>query len=92
MEIEKQKQKQLELLEKIAQQKLRLETDCFRVQLEEAKRKNTQQTGVGCGKSHLYIDHRGIKKICIILAPGKLKCLSNSYLVIFFFLTMYKYK
>uniref|UniRef100_A0A671FZY1 Centrosomal protein 295 n=1 Tax=Rhinolophus ferrumequinum TaxID=59479 RepID=A0A671FZY1_RHIFE len=47
MEIEEQKQKQLELLEKIAQQKLRLETDCFRVQLEEAKRKNTQQTGVG---------------------------------------------
>ncbi|XP_019593071.2 centrosomal protein of 295 kDa isoform X1 [Rhinolophus sinicus] len=47
MEIEEQKQKQLELLEQIAQQKLRLETDCFRVQLEEAKRKNTQQTGVG---------------------------------------------
>ncbi|XP_019487733.1 PREDICTED: centrosomal protein of 295 kDa isoform X2 [Hipposideros armiger] len=47
MEIEEQKQKQLELLEQIAQQKLRLETDCFRAQLEEAKRQNTQQTGVG---------------------------------------------
>ncbi|KAM5223931.1 centrosomal protein of 295 kDa isoform 1-T1 [Hipposideros larvatus] len=47
MEIEEQKQKQLELLEQIAQQKLRLETDCFRAQLEEAKRQNTQQTGLG---------------------------------------------
>ncbi|XP_043435874.1 LOW QUALITY PROTEIN: centrosomal protein of 295 kDa [Prionailurus bengalensis] len=47
MEIEEQKQKQLELLEQIEQQKLRLETDCFRAQLEEEKRKRTQQTGVG---------------------------------------------
>lgn len=47
MEIEEQKQKQLELLEKIEQQKLRLETDCFRAQLEEEKRKKTQQPGVG---------------------------------------------
>ncbi|ELV13532.1 hypothetical protein TREES_T100004622 [Tupaia chinensis] len=42
MEIEEQKQKQLELLEQIEQQKLRLETHCFRAQLEE-KRKTTQQ-------------------------------------------------
>ncbi|XP_008579973.1 PREDICTED: centrosomal protein KIAA1731 homolog isoform X1 [Galeopterus variegatus] len=47
MEIEEQKQKQWELLEQIEQQKLRLETDCFRAQLEEEKRKKTQQTGVG---------------------------------------------
>ncbi|KAB1272041.1 Centrosomal protein of 295 kDa [Camelus dromedarius] len=47
MEIEEQKQKQLELLEQIEQQKLRLETDCFRAQLEEEKRKKTLQTGVG---------------------------------------------
>ncbi|KAM7084612.1 centrosomal protein of 295 kDa isoform 2-T2 [Molossus nigricans] len=47
MEIEEQKQKQLELLEQIEQQKLRLETDCFRAQLEEEKRKKTQQTEVG---------------------------------------------
>ncbi|XP_033061445.1 centrosomal protein of 295 kDa isoform X12 [Trachypithecus francoisi] len=47
MEIEEQKQKQLELLEQIEQQKLRLETDCFRAQLEEEKRKKTQLTGVG---------------------------------------------
>nr|XP_025749828.1 centrosomal protein of 295 kDa isoform X1 [Callorhinus ursinus] len=47
MEIEEQKQKQLELLEQIEQQKLRLETDCFKAQLEEEKRKRTQQTGVG---------------------------------------------
>ncbi|XP_065384922.1 centrosomal protein of 295 kDa isoform X1 [Macaca fascicularis] len=46
MEIEEQKQKQLELLEQIEQQKLRLETDCFRAQLEEEKKK-TQPTGVG---------------------------------------------
>ncbi|XP_070221222.1 centrosomal protein of 295 kDa isoform X4 [Bos mutus] len=46
MEIEEQKQKQLELLEQIEQQKLRLETDCFRAQLEEEKRKKTQQIGV----------------------------------------------
>ncbi|KAM8816807.1 centrosomal protein of 295 kDa [Rhynchonycteris naso] len=44
MEIEEQKQKQLELLEQIEQQKLRLETDCFRAQLEEERRKT--QTGV----------------------------------------------
>lgn len=48
MEIEEQKQKQLELLEQIEQQKLRLEIDCFRAQLEEEKRKKTQQTEVGC--------------------------------------------
>ncbi|XP_053526335.1 centrosomal protein of 295 kDa isoform X5 [Artibeus jamaicensis] len=47
MEIEEQKQKQLELLEQIEQQKLRLEADCFRAQLEEEKRRKTQQTGVG---------------------------------------------
>ncbi|XP_071068398.1 centrosomal protein of 295 kDa isoform X2 [Dasypus novemcinctus] len=47
MEIEEQKQKQLELLEQIEQQKLRLETDCFRAHLEEEKRKNTQQPQVG---------------------------------------------
>ena len=47
MEIEEQKQKQLELLEQIEQQKLRLEADCFRAQLEEERRK-TQQAGVGC--------------------------------------------
>nr|XP_055212046.1 centrosomal protein of 295 kDa isoform X4 [Gorilla gorilla gorilla] len=47
METEEQKQKQLELLEQIEQQKLRLETDCFRAQLEEEKRKKTQPTGVG---------------------------------------------
>nr|XP_045227108.1 centrosomal protein of 295 kDa isoform X11 [Macaca fascicularis] len=55
MEIEEQKQKQLELLEQIEQQKLRLETDCFRAQLEEEKKK-TQPTGVGCRKSHHYIN------------------------------------
>ncbi|XP_077903002.1 centrosomal protein of 295 kDa isoform X9 [Ictidomys tridecemlineatus] len=47
MEIEEQKQKQLELLEQIEQQKLRLETDCFRAQLEEEKRKKAQHSGVG---------------------------------------------
>ncbi|KAM9658217.1 centrosomal protein of 295 kDa isoform 4-T4 [Trichechus inunguis] len=47
MEIEEQKQKQLELLEQIEQQKLRLETDCFKTQLEEEKRKSIQQTEVG---------------------------------------------
>ncbi|KAL1781775.1 centrosomal protein of 295 kDa isoform X2 [Sigmodon hispidus] len=47
MEIEEQKQKQLELLEQIEQQKLRLETDCFRAQLEEEeKRKKAQQPEV----------------------------------------------
>ncbi|XP_052608740.1 centrosomal protein of 295 kDa isoform X7 [Peromyscus californicus insignis] len=47
MEIEEQKQKQLELLEQIEQQKLRLETDCFRAQLEEEeKRKKTRQPEV----------------------------------------------
>ncbi|XP_058518291.1 centrosomal protein of 295 kDa [Ochotona princeps] len=47
MEIEEQKQKQLELLEQIEQQKLRLEIDCFRAQLEEEKRKKSQQTQDG---------------------------------------------
>ncbi|XP_006871284.1 PREDICTED: centrosomal protein KIAA1731 homolog [Chrysochloris asiatica] len=47
MEIEEQKQRQLDLLEQIEQQKLRLETDCFKAQLEEANRKKTQQIGVG---------------------------------------------
>lgn len=42
MEIEEQKQKQLELLEQIEQQKLRLETDCFRAQMEEQKEKADQ--------------------------------------------------
>ncbi|XP_012512692.1 PREDICTED: centrosomal protein of 295 kDa [Propithecus coquereli] len=51
MEIEEQKQKQLELLEQIEQQKLRLETDCFRAQLEEEKRKKTEQTGVGAASA-----------------------------------------
>ncbi|XP_051012730.1 centrosomal protein of 295 kDa [Acomys russatus] len=47
MEIEEQKQKQLELLEQIEQQKLRLETDCFRAQLEEEeKQKKTHQLEV----------------------------------------------
>ncbi|XP_075822887.1 centrosomal protein of 295 kDa isoform X1 [Microtus pennsylvanicus] len=47
MEIEEQKQKQLELLEQIEQQKLRLETDCFRAQLEEEEnRKKIQQPEV----------------------------------------------
>ncbi|XP_057624646.1 centrosomal protein of 295 kDa isoform X8 [Chionomys nivalis] len=46
MEIEEQKQKQLELLEQIEQQKLRLETDCFRAQLEEENRKKIQQPEV----------------------------------------------
>ncbi|XP_023367253.1 centrosomal protein of 295 kDa isoform X2 [Otolemur garnettii] len=46
MEIEEQKQKQLELLEQIEEQKLRLETGCFRAHLEEEKRKTTQPTRV----------------------------------------------
>ncbi|XP_036049868.1 centrosomal protein of 295 kDa isoform X3 [Onychomys torridus] len=46
MEIEEQKQKQLELLEQIEQQKLRLETDCFRAQLEEEEKRKTQQPEV----------------------------------------------
>ncbi|XP_073071957.1 centrosomal protein of 295 kDa isoform X9 [Manis javanica] len=63
MEIEEQKQKQLELLEQIEQQKLRLETDCFRAQLEEEKKKETRQTGVGtapasCTASSDKDDHR----------------------------------
>ncbi|XP_055970784.1 centrosomal protein of 295 kDa [Sorex fumeus] len=37
MELEEQKQKQLELLEQIEQQKLRLESDRFRAQLEEKR-------------------------------------------------------
>ncbi|XP_006162619.1 centrosomal protein of 295 kDa isoform X2 [Tupaia chinensis] len=47
MEIEEQKQKQLELLEQIEQQKLRLETHCFRAQLEEKRKTTQQQTEVG---------------------------------------------
>ncbi|XP_053415965.1 centrosomal protein of 295 kDa isoform X3 [Nycticebus coucang] len=46
MEIEEQKQKQLELLQQIEQQKLRLETGCFRAQLEEEKRKTIEQTRI----------------------------------------------
>lgn len=75
MEIEEQKQKQLELLEQIEQQKLRLETDCLRAQLEEEKRKNIQQTKVGCRKSHPYINHcGGVKKYGH--DSQKIKCLS----------------
>ncbi|XP_066894382.1 centrosomal protein of 295 kDa isoform X4 [Kogia breviceps] len=55
MEIEEQKQKQLELLEQIEQQKLRLETECFRAQLEEEKRKTTQQTGVSTAPASCII-------------------------------------
>lgn len=62
MEIEEQKQKQLELLEQIEQQKLRLETDCFKAQLEEEKRTRAQQTGVGCRTSHPYLDCWGVRK------------------------------
>ncbi|CAK6448876.1 unnamed protein product [Pipistrellus nathusii] len=51
MEIEEQKQKQLELLEQIEQQKLRLETDCFRAQLEEEKRKKTHEAETEVGTS-----------------------------------------
>ncbi|KAK2507260.1 hypothetical protein MC885_007393, partial [Smutsia gigantea] len=62
MEIEEQKQKQLELLEQIEQQKLRLETDCFRAQLEEEKKKETQQTVVGTAPASCTVssdeDHR----------------------------------
>ncbi|XP_036010944.1 centrosomal protein of 295 kDa isoform X12 [Mus musculus] len=55
MEIEEQKQKQLELLEQIEQQKLRLETDCFRAQLEE-QRKQADQPEVCCAPmSHAMI-------------------------------------
>ncbi|XP_029338006.1 centrosomal protein of 295 kDa isoform X5 [Mus caroli] len=55
MEIEEQKQKQLELLEQIEQQKLRLETDCFRAQLEE-QRKQADQPEVCCASmSHAMI-------------------------------------
>lgn len=50
MEIEEQKQKQLELLEQIEQQKLRLETDRFRAHVEEEKRKKPHQTEVGYGQ------------------------------------------
>ncbi|XP_066226741.1 centrosomal protein of 295 kDa isoform X1 [Saccopteryx leptura] len=52
MEIEEQKQKQLELLEQIEQQKLRLETDCFRAQLEEEKRRTSQTGGHTAAASH----------------------------------------
>uniref|UniRef100_G1Q3W4 Centrosomal protein 295 n=1 Tax=Myotis lucifugus TaxID=59463 RepID=G1Q3W4_MYOLU len=55
MEIEEQKQKQLELLEQIEQQKLRLESDCFRAQLEEGKRKQPHQTEVGTSQASCTI-------------------------------------
>ncbi|XP_055471377.1 centrosomal protein of 295 kDa isoform X1 [Psammomys obesus] len=56
MEIEEQKQKQLELLEQIEQQKLRLETDCFRAQLEEEeKQKKTQFEVCPASMSHAMI-------------------------------------
>ncbi|XP_006897246.1 PREDICTED: centrosomal protein KIAA1731 homolog [Elephantulus edwardii] len=42
MEIEEQKQKQLDLLDQIEQQKLRLEADCLRAQLEEERKKAQQ--------------------------------------------------
>lgn len=71
MEIEEQKQKQLELLEQIEQQKLRLETDCFRAQLEEEKRKTTQQTGVGCRKSHPYVDCWRIRTVNLSVQKSK---------------------
>ncbi|XP_033061440.1 centrosomal protein of 295 kDa isoform X7 [Trachypithecus francoisi] len=71
MEIEEQKQKQLELLEQIEQQKLRLETDCFRAQLEEEKRKKTQLTGVGCRKSHHYIN------LLVGIAPASCAVISD---------------
>ncbi|XP_048201585.1 centrosomal protein of 295 kDa [Perognathus longimembris pacificus] len=63
MEIEIQKQKQLELLAQIEQQKLRLETDCFRAQLEEDRRKRTLQPEVGTDSSSSTVisdedDHR----------------------------------
>ncbi|XP_029398638.1 centrosomal protein of 295 kDa isoform X6 [Mus pahari] len=55
LEIEEQKQKQLELLEQIEQQKLRLETDCFRAQLEE-QRQQADQLEVCCAPmSHAMI-------------------------------------
>lgn len=71
MEIEEQKQKQLELLEQIEQQKLRLETDCFRAQLEEEKRKKTQQIGVGCRKSHPCVDCWRIRTISLSVQKSK---------------------
>ncbi|XP_005858961.1 PREDICTED: centrosomal protein of 295 kDa isoform X2 [Myotis brandtii] len=55
MDIEEQKQKQLELLEQIEQQKLRLESDCFRAQLEEEKRKQPHQTEVGTSQASCTI-------------------------------------
>ncbi|XP_054581775.1 centrosomal protein of 295 kDa isoform X2 [Eptesicus fuscus] len=55
MEIEEQKQKQLELLEQIEQQKLRLETDCFRAQLEEEKIKKPHQAEVGSSQASCTI-------------------------------------
>ncbi|XP_052045044.1 centrosomal protein of 295 kDa isoform X7 [Apodemus sylvaticus] len=55
MEIEEQKQKQLELLEQIEQQKLRLETDCFRAQLEEQKKKADQLEVCPAPVSHAMI-------------------------------------
>ncbi|XP_028619157.1 centrosomal protein of 295 kDa isoform X3 [Grammomys surdaster] len=55
MEIEEQKQKQLELLEQIEQQKLRLETDCFRAQLEEQRKKADQLQVCPTPMSHSMI-------------------------------------
>ncbi|GAB1293888.1 Centrosomal protein of 295 kDa [Apodemus speciosus] len=55
MEIEEQKQKQLELLEQIEQQKLRLETDCFRAQLEEQRKKADQLEVCPAPISHTMI-------------------------------------
>ncbi|XP_031201803.1 centrosomal protein of 295 kDa isoform X3 [Mastomys coucha] len=55
MEIEEQKQKQLELLEQIEQQKLRLETDCFRAQLEEQRKKADQLEVCPAPMSHAMI-------------------------------------
>ncbi|XP_045149109.1 centrosomal protein of 295 kDa isoform X1 [Echinops telfairi] len=46
IEIEEQKQKQLELLEQIEQQKLKLEADCFKAQLEEERRRKAPQSTV----------------------------------------------
>ncbi|XP_075402567.1 centrosomal protein of 295 kDa isoform X2 [Tenrec ecaudatus] len=46
IEIEEQKQKQLELLERIEQQKLRLEADSFKAQLEEERKSKAPQSRV----------------------------------------------
>uniref|UniRef100_A0A8C5JXQ1 Centrosomal protein 295 n=1 Tax=Jaculus jaculus TaxID=51337 RepID=A0A8C5JXQ1_JACJA len=63
MEIEEQKQKQLELLEQIEQQKLRLETDCFRAQLEEEKREKTQQTEVAPASCDIISDEHSHRQM-----------------------------